>query len=498
MKTLKLVMLVISVAATLISCHSGTSTNEIKGVWVATEETALKYPHGTQKGVLQIGQDQDGELTARGIFLWNDEYMKEWELVDIDYDHLTHQITIVDSDGDTYEGLLDSERKKISGSVHLQNNKKDLLDFIPADENLKTMLFYPRIPDTNGEVNYSYKIPEQLDDGLQTFSINNTVIDSESVIGLINEIIDQEYGRLESLLILKDNKLIVEEYFYGYNRTHLHPIHSCTKSITSLLIGIALEQHKSVQVDQGIFSFFPKYDSLKTKEKESINLKHVLTMTAGFEWDEFPREMYETGDWFQYILDRPMENKPGEKFHYNSGCTILLGGVINFLEGKHANIYAEEFLFAPLGISEYLWETHKNGTPQCGGGLHLLPRDMAKIGLLVLNDGRWQNEQIVSEKWIRESTIPRVPESDFFDYGYQWWHRSKNNQQWWEDSIIDVKDEHDMIFALGTGGQLIIIVKDLSLVVVTTASDYDNDSSVVSKVAMAIEKIIPLITNVKL
>ena len=105
--------------------------------------------------------------------------------------------------------------------------------------------------------------------------------------------------------------------------------------------------------------------------------------------------------------------------------------------------------------------------------------------------------------WSVNTATSRVvdfnqPLYDWNGYGYQWWHRSKNNQQWWEDSIIDVKDEHDMIFALGTGGQLIIIVKDLSLVVVTTASDYDNDSSVVSKVAMAIEKIIPLITNVKL
>ena len=497
MKTFKLITYVLLVTITLNSCVNRKLNVEIEGLWVATEETSIKFAHGTQKGVLQIGHDKKGELTARGIFLWNDEYISEWNLVNIEYDYPTHQITINDADGDTYKGILDVERKKITGAVHLQNNTKDSLNFKPGDDNLKTLLFYPRIPDKNGEVNYSYQIPDQLDDGLQSAPISSTDIDSEFIVGLINEIIDQKYGRLESLLILKDNKLIVEEYFYGYNRLRLHNIHSCTKSITSLLLGISLEQHKSVQVDQPIFSFFPKYDSLKTKEKESISLKHALTMKAGLEWNEFPHEMYETNDWFQYILSRPMESDPGEKFNYNSGCSILLGGVINFLEGKPANDYAEEVLFSPLGISEYYWQTHENGTPQCGGGLRMLPRDMAKIGLLVLNDGRWQNKQIVSEEWIQESTKPYVPENVFFNYGYQWRHRSKNNPQWWEDSKIDVKDEHEMIVALGTGGQLIIIVKDLSLVVVTTASDYDDDRLVSRKITMTIEEIIPAFTNIR-
>lgn len=497
MKTLKLIPLVLLIAITLNSCYNSKLNTEIEGLWVATEETSLKFPHGTQKGVLQIGHDQEGELTTRGIFLWNDEYLSEWKIVNSKYDHLIHQITIKDADGDTYKGILDVEEKKITGAVHLQNNTKDSLNFKPADDNLKTLLFYPRIPDKNGVVNYTYQIPDQLDDGLQSAPISSTDFDSEMIVGLINEIIDQKYGRLESLLILKDNKLIVEEYFYGYNRSRLHNIHSCTKSITSLLLGITLDQHKSVQVDQSIFSFFPKYDSLKTKEKESISLKYALTMTAGLEWDEFPREMYESNDWFQYILSRPMEFDPGEKFHYNSGCSILLGGVVDFLEGKSANVYAEEVLFSPLGISEYYWQTHENGTPQCGGGLRMLPRDMAKIGLLVLNDGKWLNKQIVSEEWIHESTKPYVPENDFFNYGYQWRHRSKNNKQWWEDSKIDLKDEHDMIVALGIGGQLIIIVKDLSLVVVTTASDYDDDRLVGRKITMAIEEIIPAVMNTR-
>ena len=488
-KELKLILSALLVII-LVSCNKRNSTESIEGLWISTEETSAKFLHGTQKTVLRISKDYDGRYTARGVFLWNSSYQSEWNLVDLEYDHMTDSIIINDTDGDSYKGMVDCKNMKITGAVHLRNNIQDTLDFIPAEKDLEAELFYPRKPDKNGEIIYTYKVPEHLDDGLETASISNSDLDSASIIALVNDIINQEYGRMESLLVLKDNKLIVEEYFYSYDRGRLHHIHSCTKSITSLLLGIALEQHKDIQVDQPLFSFFPEYASLETNEKEQITLEHCLTMTAGFQWDEFPKEMYETDDWFQYILSRPMNSIPGDVFHYNSGCTILLGGVISLLVGKNADLYAEEVLFGPLGISEYIWETHRNGTPQCGGGLQMLPRDMAKIGLLLLNDGRWNNKQIVSKEWILQSTKPRVPESEFLDYGYQWWHRSKNNKKWWEEPQTVSEEEHDMSLALGWGGQYIIVAKDLNLVVITTASDYKNDKAN-SKIPMVIEEIIP-------
>jgi len=123
-------------------------------------------------------------------------------------------------------------------------------------------------------------------------------------------IIRQDFGRLESLLIMKDHKLILEEYFYGYDRTRLHNIHSCTKSITSLLLGIALDRHNSINVEQSIFSFFPQYDSLITEENEQISLKHLLTMTARFKEEEGFEEM-EYNDELKYFLSRPLDSKPG-------------------------------------------------------------------------------------------------------------------------------------------------------------------------------------------
>ncbi len=499
MKTLKLILLAIFVVIHLNSSFDNysKSTTDIEGLWISTEETSAKFSSGTQKIVLKISRNHKGELTVRGVFLWNGDYQSEWKLVDIQYDTIAQRITILDADENTLKCFVDRTNNMITGEVHLKNNTKNPLNFLRADKNLDNRLFHPRIPDRSGQIIYRYNKPEQIDDGLTTESIYSNSTDSSSISNLMKEVIDQKYGSIKSLLILKNNKLVVEEYFYGYNRNDLQQIRSCTKSVTSLLLGIALDRHKDVKTDQSIFTFFPEYNSLKTEGREKIKLKHVLTMMAGFQWDDIPNEMWVVDDCFQYIFSRSLETKPGEKFIYNSGCSILLGGVINFLETKNTQVFADNFLFTPLGITEYIWETHKDGTLQCGSGLSLRPRDMAKIGLLVLNDGVWQNKQVVSKEWIRESTRPHVKESKYFDYGYQWWYRSRNNLQWWKKPKSVSPKEHDLITALGAGGQFIMIIRDLNLVIVTTASDYGNGREL-SKVPMVIEEIVPLFTNSRL
>ena len=201
----------------------------MEGLWISTEETSANFLSGTKKTVLWIEQANNGELTARGFFLWNGGYQREWELVGIKYDESSHSISIIDSDNDTLKSTLDNKRKMLIGAVHLSKSEDDTpidsLNFIPADKNLEIKLLYLRIPDANGEIKYSYKKPEQLTDGLQSASIYNENIDSEAILKLVTEIIHQKYGRMESLLILKDNKLIVDEYFYGYKRTDLHKIY---------------------------------------------------------------------------------------------------------------------------------------------------------------------------------------------------------------------------------------------------------------------------------
>ena len=474
------------------------STSNIEGLWISTEETSSLFEPWAQKVALLIKRDSTKILTVRGHFLKNDESIAEWKFINVHYDTIAQRVTLLDEDSDTLICSLDAKNEILKGAVHSQDGQPKILNFIHADRKLENRLLYPRIADKNGKITYSYQKPEQIDDGLQTESIYKYSTDSSSISDLMKAVIDQKYGRIKSLLILKDNNLIVEEYFYGHDRNDLQQIRSCTKSVTSILFGIVLDRHRNISLDQPVFSFFPEYDSLKSAGREKITLKNLLTMTAGLKWRDYPAEMFKSDDCFRYILSRPMESKPGEKFNYNSGGSVLLGGVIQFLEAKKALAFANEFLFTPMGITNYVWESHKNDRLRCGDGLSLRPRDMAKIGLLVLNDGKWQNSQLVSEEWIRESTKPQVQESQFFDYGYQWWHHSKNNLQWWKEPNATSPKEHDLITALGHGGQYIMIIRDLNLVIVTTASDFESGETARSKIPMAIEKIIPMFEDASL
>lgn len=466
----------------------------LDGLWRCTTETSLKFPNGTLEPIIRISGASNQKLSIQGCFLWDNQYYDEWVLDDIQFNDSARQLSFMDGNGSTYHGIVDQEKRRITGVVYAGNPDdgipEDSLDFIRADEVLENRLFLPRLPGLDGSLKYAYRQPEQLNDGLHTASVFSFISDSAAFYNLMVRLIRQDYGRLESILIIKDRELILEEYFYGYDRTQVHNIHSCTKSVTSLLLGIALDRHNRVTVEQPIFSFFPQYDSLKNEANGQILLKHLLTMTAGFKEEE-SEKTHEPSDQLQYILGLPLESKPGEKFKYCNDCSDLLGWIIFSIEGKHADVYAEENLFDPLGISKYHWET-ENGVPHCHSDLHLLPRDLAKIGLLVLNDGRWQNQQIVPAEWIRVSTRPMVAESKYFDYGYQWWYRSKENMAWWLEDDARLAYEHDKIIALGHGGQYIMIIKDLNMMIVTTASDYSNGPKARSKVPMVIEEIVPL------
>ena len=466
----------------------------INGIWKCTPETSLKFPNGTLEPVIWISGATIRDLSVRGCFLWDGSYYDEWDLVDIQFDDSTYQLEIIDGNNSTYLGMVDPDLRKITGIVYAgdpdNEHQEDSLDFSRVDPGLAERLFQPRPPDPDGSISYTYLKPGQSGDGLPTASVIDFTDNTDALYDLMSKIIRQEYGRLESLLIVKDDKLVIEEYYYGYSRHQMHNIHSCTKSITSLLLGMVLEDHPGLGVEHTVFGFFPRYDSLRSEEKEKITLEHVLTMTSGFEEkDDAVVKEYENQ--LHYILSLPMATKPGEDFRYWNDGTDLLGWIIHSLEGEHADRYARDHLFGPLGISEYRWE-FEDGTSHCHSDLYLRPIDLAKIGLLVLNNGKWQDQQLVPETWIKESTCPRVAESKFYDYGYQWWHRSRENVAWWREGDARLENELDKIIALGYGGQYLMIVKDLNMVIVTTASDYANDRNARSKVKMVVEEIVPI------
>jgi CubicO group peptidase (beta-lactamase class C family) len=275
-------------------------------------------------------------------------------------------------------------------------------------------------------------------------------------------------------LLIKNGKLVLEEYFYGYNRDTSHFLASVSKSITSILIGIAIDQKIAADVETKAYEFFPEYADTKwVDQKYPITLQHILTMAAGLDWDATrysrrdPRhtthQMYDSGDPIGFVLDRNVIEAPGEKFYYNSGLTILLGGIVKNTTGLYIDEFAGQYLFSPMGISDYHWDKFPDGNVQTDGGLHLRPRDMAKIGYMILKGGKWKGRQIVSEKWVAESTRKHINALGI-GYGYQWWiGETKNKNQ-----AIKV------FFASGHGGQKIFIAPQLDLVAVFTSRVFNS------------------------
>ena len=300
-------------------------------------------------------------------------------------------------------------------------------------------------------------------------------LDQYSMNQCLARIEDGTYKNIHSILIVKDGKLLIERYFPGqdesgkvqqFERATLQDIASATKSINSLLIGIAIDQGLIRNVDQKISVFFPEYaDLFADPKKDAIRLRDCLSMTTGLAWDEwtYPYSdsrndhvaMNASGDPIRYVLERPAVASPGTKFNYNSGVAILLGEIIHKASGLRADKFAERYLFGPLGIAEYQWLAYPNGTIQSGGGLWLRPYDMAKIGQLCLDGGRWNGKQIVSSSWIEASIQQHAPDRT---YGYQWWLGN-----------LVVQGRQIPVFAAqGRGGQFILIFPDLRMVAVFT------------------------------
>jgi CubicO group peptidase (beta-lactamase class C family) len=246
--------------------------------------------------------------------------------------------------------------------------------------------------------------------------------------------------------------------------------------VTSILIGIAIDRHLITSVDEKASTFFPEYaDIFADPAKAKITLKDLLTMQAGVSWDEWTVpctdarndhiRMLRSDDPVRYVFEQPVVAKAGTKFTYSSGISIALGKIIQKVSGQRVDKFAEQFLFEPLGISDFYWSKYPGEIVQTGGGLFLRPRDMAKIGWLFLNRGRWNDKQIVSEKWIGESTknyvdagqIPTAAQAS--GYGYQWWLSSFKAGE----EIVETYS------ARGRGGQFILAIPKRQLVAVFTS-----------------------------
>jgi CubicO group peptidase (beta-lactamase class C family) len=259
----------------------------------------------------------------------------------------------------------------------------------------------------------------------------------------------------------------------SFTADDLHDVRSITKSITGLLVGVALQRGQLKNVDQAVLDFFPEHADLKSPERSRITLAHLLTMTPGLEWDESgsyvrlgnsETRMRYSRDPDRYALERDIVAPPGTRFIYSGGATALLGEVLVRSTGLALDAFAEEALFKPLGIERSEWrrDSRERVTPY--GGLRLRPRDLAKVGRMLLAGGRWNGQQVIDPSWIDASFRARVPAGNAMSYGFQWWRG-------------EVKTAHGPIgwvAAQGNGGQRLYLAPELDLVVVVTAGQYNQ------------------------
>jgi CubicO group peptidase (beta-lactamase class C family) len=266
------------------------------------------------------------------------------------------------------------------------------------------------------------------------------------------------------VLIIKDGYVVAEQYYSKYfDKETWHQIHSCTKSFTSALVGIAIKEGYIPGTHVKMLDYFEDLDiENPSPQKQNITLEHLLTMSAGLDWDELdylysdPRNTYyqwtRSEDWIKFVLDRPMEYMPGEIQDYNSGLSELLAAIVQKATGMRADSFALEKLFTPLGIQDYYWPTNPDGYARGGGGMRLVPRDLAKLGYLHITKGKWENDQILTEEWVIESGTKHIISQHIqgFWYGYQFW----------------VAEDGWMYTALGYAGQWMMIVPAYDLVVV--------------------------------
>jgi CubicO group peptidase (beta-lactamase class C family) len=301
-------------------------------------------------------------------------------------------------------------------------------------------------------------------------SPTSVAIDPGSLEKTVRAVTRGEAGLLHSMILVRHGKLVLEEYFHGYDRNDLHPIQSCTKSVASLLVGIAMDRGDISSLETPVFEYFPGHADLRIPEWDDVMLRHLLTMSAGLDWSQKDAfTVRGTGpQLFRRVLSRRVVDEPGTKFHYVGANINLLAGVLHHATGLHADEFANRYLFESLNIQEWDWdEASVEGYPSMAGTLQLRPLDMAKLGQLVLNEGRWNGKQVVSSAWIRNSTARAMtigPEPNQDEYGYLWWRLPLSA----EDT------SQRMIVASGWGSQFIHIAPALDAVLVTTGGNNFN------------------------
>jgi CubicO group peptidase (beta-lactamase class C family) len=333
----------------------------------------------------------------------------------------------------------------------------------------------PRKPGNDAFVD---RAPEDAGDGWATARPSEAGINVEPLDSMVEAIAAGDLPLAHSVLVAKSGKLVIEEYFYGFRRDTMHDMRSASKSIASTLVGLAVDRDLLPGSDARVLDYldYESYDNW-TSAKGDIELRHLMTMSSGLDANDSDRNSVANEnayqwqraqpDWIKFAMDAPMIANPGERIIYGSANPMILAGVLEAVIDSSVESFAHESLFGPLGIHNYkIFMRPNDAGVYLGGGMHLTPRDMLKIGQLYLDGGLWKGERILSASWVDESFGQYGPleplDRNGNQYGYLWWHE---NYEVGDRTIATIE-------ARGNGGQYIIVVPSLEVVAVLTAGNY--------------------------
>ena len=327
------------------------------------------------------------------------------------------------------------------------------------------------------------------------WNISKEKFNQEKIRLLNQKIAENRFREITGIVVIKNNKLLLEEYFSGYERDSLNDTRSVGKSFASTLLGIAINEGYIKNENQSLKDFYDlkEFNNYSSK-KDSVTLKSLLTMSSAFDGNDQDEDspgneenMYPTDNWVKFALDLPMTaNKIGENWNYFTSGVVVAGDILDKSVPKGLENYADKKLFKPLGITNYKWQFTPQQKPSLAGGLRMKALDFAKFGQLYKNNGTWSGKRILDETWIQKSLTNYFSDNkDFEGYGYLFWRK-----------IYQIGNKtYESYQSSGNGGNKIIIFKEIPVVMVVTAKAYNKPYSHSQVDKMVQEYLLPAILN---
>lgn len=378
--------------------------------------------------------------------------------------------------GDAIPFLRDKTRHVIAFKEGGQTYARRSATVPPATR----QLLRPRSFGDTRDAAYRYRPPTSLGDGIATASADSRNVPPATAEALVQGVLDGRYADVHSILIYRGDRLLLEEYFYGYSQSRMHQMRSLTKSVIALLAGAAIDRG-ALRPDTPMLAGLGEPAAETGPRKSPITLTHLLSHRSGLACDDHDEDspgrevaLYEQPDWIKAFVQLPMLSEPGQLAHYCSGGILAAGRMVERATGASLPDFAQAHLFGPLGVERNAWHwpfeldnRHRNEF----GQIYLRPRDMLKLGVLIKQRGQWNGLRVISAEWIDAMTA-RQSLVDDSDYGLGVWHR------WYRVTTPSGPQRVDTLMLSGNGGQKVYIVPSLDLVAVFTGGAFNQESPV--------------------